>query len=484
MALLPSRARLASDDCEALIVALNKELHTIKGQLTNLTKSLNVPVEAPQAPPPYTPSPSVDPIIYVPPCPNDSVRWSICTSIDQPPTPLPRIASRRKKKKEKISATLPPPDSTMRLLRVVDEREEERAKARSRYVELMKAHIEQQLKQFVEREKRLRKRKEAKEKRAKSVKKPAKFRSTGVDDKSFLENTYQSCLYKIIGVEQGMKKCGKLKTMAELREFWEQMLTRLQSPSKCKVPPSINIWEDKHLEQEQQEEEEETNSWAVTSSKQASNLNSIRTTPAPTPLKFVPCKLPELRSIKEILDNADIITPLLDSKPTDHYPGSITRQRALVQKVYQRAKANEIAMRSLLPHGLTIERPSFRVCHEDSTSPVFSRQLPRVLPPLVHVPLEKMPDSETTQKHSIKNQNLELKCRESTNSNAGKVKVLLHPLSAKMKAPEDSIQSPHGLSPPRPVCVPLTMSKLLKVSVTKETGAKKAPVWTNYQVTS
>ena len=55
----------------------------------------------------------------------------------------------------------------MRLLRVVDEREEERAKARSRYVELMKAHIEQQLKQFVEREKRLRKRKEAKEKRAK-----------------------------------------------------------------------------------------------------------------------------------------------------------------------------------------------------------------------------------------------------------------------------------------------------------------------------
>ena len=85
-----------------------------------------------------------------------------------------------------------------------------------------------------------------------------------------------------------MKKCGKLKTMAELREFWEQMLTRLQSPSKCKVPPSINIWEDKHLEQEQQEEEEETNSWAVTSSKQASNLNSIRTTPAPTPLKFVP----------------------------------------------------------------------------------------------------------------------------------------------------------------------------------------------------
>ena len=108
-----------------------------------------------------------------------------------------------------------------------------------------------------------------------------------------------------------MRKCGKLKTMAELREFWEQMLTRLQSPSKSKVQPSISIWEDKHLQQKQQEEEEEeeTNSWALTSSKpnvcklrsqtshkpfvmqQASNLNSVRPTPPPTPLKFVPVRV-------------------------------------------------------------------------------------------------------------------------------------------------------------------------------------------------
>lgn len=62
---------------------------------------------------------------------------------------------------------VPSPAATLRFLRVVDEREEERARARSRYLGLMRKHIENQLQQFMEREQLLTKRKERKEKKEK-----------------------------------------------------------------------------------------------------------------------------------------------------------------------------------------------------------------------------------------------------------------------------------------------------------------------------
>lgn len=136
-------------------------------------------------------------------------------------------------------------------------------------------------------------------------------------------------------------------------------------------------------------------------------------------------------------------------------------------------------MRSLLPHGLTIERPSFEVC-EDSTFPslaAFPRHSAAVLPPLSHVPecalqptAATMPDSQTTLKHSIKNQGLELRCLQEAMGNrySGQGKNQLHPLTVNVTASKESLlSSSHRVSPSRPVCVPLTMSELLETSVTK-----------------
>lgn len=137
-------------------------------------------------------------------------------------------------------------------------------------------------------------------------------------------------------------------------------------------------------------------------------------------------------------------------------------------------------MRSLLPHGLAIERPSFKVCEESvSPHPILTRHSPAVLPPLSHVPNHlmhpdaTMPDSQTTLKHSIKNQDLELRCLRrrhgSRYSEKGK-SLQLHPLTVKVTASTESlISSSHVLSPSKPVCVPLTMSDLLQNGVTKVT---------------
>lgn len=59
------------------------------------------------------------------------------------------------------------PDTTSHFLNVVDEREAERAKARARYLSLMRMHIEKQLKDIMARENVLKKRKKRREKKAK-----------------------------------------------------------------------------------------------------------------------------------------------------------------------------------------------------------------------------------------------------------------------------------------------------------------------------
>lgn len=66
-------------------------------------------------------------------------------------------------------ATTPVPNvsNTLELLRIVDEREDERAEIRGRYLCLMRNHIEQQLQELVERESLFKKRKKMREKKAK-----------------------------------------------------------------------------------------------------------------------------------------------------------------------------------------------------------------------------------------------------------------------------------------------------------------------------
>lgn len=64
-----------------------------------------------------------------------------------------------------------------------------------------------------------------------------------------------------------MKKCGKLKTLPDLKDFWEQMLSPLQSPAykyQDNLFPPTSIWTVR------EEEEDETNSWAITASQNVS----------------------------------------------------------------------------------------------------------------------------------------------------------------------------------------------------------------------
>lgn len=78
---------------------------------------------------------------------------------------------------------------------------------------------------------------------------------------------YFTSLIQIIGVEHILRQCGKLKTIAELKEFWEQMLSPLQPPpeqSKRREssPRALSVAEE--IEWKQLEEEGFTNSWAIT----------------------------------------------------------------------------------------------------------------------------------------------------------------------------------------------------------------------------
>lgn len=145
-----------------------------------------------------------------------------------------------------------------------------------------------------------------------------------------------------------------------------------------------------------------------------------------------------------------------------------------MKRVYQRAKANEIAMRTLLPRGTAIEHPSFNVC--DTCTSVSLPPIPMVLPPLpqipptcggVHDPI--MPDSNTKLRHSIKNLDLHLKCLElSRNKSVLSQSSNLHPLSVNITASKESFSpTSHVKSPSKPVYIPLTMAELEETNTTR-----------------
>ena len=73
---------------------------------------------------------------------------------------------------------------------------------------------------------------------------------------------------QIIGIEHQMKKAGKLKRLADLKEFWELMLG---PPSPSPAPPPSHpapitkpAMHGLHTFSEEEEEEEEFTSWALT----------------------------------------------------------------------------------------------------------------------------------------------------------------------------------------------------------------------------
>lgn len=170
----------------------------------------------------------------------------------------------------------------------------------------------------------------------------------------------------------------------------------------------------------------------------------------------------------------------------------IGKQRARMQRVYQRAKANEMAMRTLLPNEATIECPCFLLSEQSldppSPSPVrrshHTTVKPHpslVLPPLVHPDGHVTPitqgsstnippvahtsdrrDSNTSLRDSI-NKRKDSKSR-SVEDKPLLHKPLLHPLSSQNVAASDTLPVSGMKLSSKPVCVPLTMSELLQTT--------------------
>ena len=80
-------------------------------------------------------------------------------------------------------------------------------------------------------------------------------------------------IFQIIEVEHSLRKCGKLKSISDIKEFWEQMLAPLQTPAITILPASSRT-STAELEQALQEEDC-TNSWAITASTPDANKVSI-----------------------------------------------------------------------------------------------------------------------------------------------------------------------------------------------------------------
>lgn len=173
-------------------------------------------------------------------------------------------------------------------------------------------------------------------------------------------------------------------------------------------------------------------------------------------------------------------------------PGAVYKQRARLRHVYQRAKANEMAMRTLLPNETAIEHPTFNVCEESlfpspPSSLLSGAHHSKVLPPLVQpcFKLPSLPQATNTTLPSLahaadsvdskapveKKNYVMLSKMNGTNVS----KTISHPLSKSVTADrgtayQESIATTSTKSSSttsKPVCLPLTMSELLKTTPIK-----------------
>lgn len=147
------------------------------------------------------------------------------------------------------------------------------------------------------------------------------------------------------------------------------------------------------------------------------------------------------------------------------------KQRARIHQVYQRAKANEMAMRYLLPNEAAIQRPSFFVGNHSPSSVSPTSHVSVVLPPLSHLlDNSSTEDSRTAVSHAMKKRNLQ-GCSDSSNQlrkSPQQGKILSHPLAINVSTPKGHVLTSAGMnSAAKLVRVPLTMSDLLETTPIK-----------------
>ena len=126
-------------------------------------------------------------------------------------------------------------------------------------LESLQQHVQQQLQRQRQRDSRWEAKcrtREARERRGRLALKPRASRSQLKSDTAFLQNLHTSIFYKIVEVEQKMKRQGLLRRKVDHELFWSTMLSRDRTDPIPPPPPISYAIEE--------EPEELTNTWAVT----------------------------------------------------------------------------------------------------------------------------------------------------------------------------------------------------------------------------
>ena len=124
-------------------------------------------------------------------------------------------------------------------------------------LEALQEHVQQQQRRQRQKDSQWearRRSREARERRARLALKPRAHRSELRNDTAFLQKLHTSVFYKIVEVEQKMKRQGLLRRKMDHELFWRTMLSRDRAGVSPPLPVSAV----------EEEYEELTNTWAVT----------------------------------------------------------------------------------------------------------------------------------------------------------------------------------------------------------------------------
>ncbi|XP_065907469.1 golgin subfamily A member 6-like protein 22 isoform X2 [Dysidea avara] len=338
-----------------------------------------------------------------------------------------------------------------RHLEVLANKEKQCIKNKRRYVKLMSIRIEQQQQEAKKQQEIFEKRREkeqAKEKARLLKKKPARYRGNGETDYSFLAHLPQSLFYKIVAMENELKKSGKLNNIQEVKAFWDEML----APPTTTVESSYKHAEDNFIEEE---DEDVTNSWAVTTTVIASSYKSRFPKSRKSIMeqtKFVPVQIPVLKPIEDIFSTENA-RKREEQRITEHKAriDLIQTQSRAVNEMYHTSRANELATRRLLHEsGLLQEEPM----------KLFSKQETKMDAPKSKVKLRSKPVR-----------------KQVTSRTASSRKPFQDTTSLITSLPVNSIL-PNQDTKPDDKLVPLSIKAVEKDGPVKE--AKQSSLWKNY----
>ncbi|KAL5457153.1 hypothetical protein EMCRGX_G034394 [Ephydatia muelleri] len=227
---------------------------------------------------------------------------------------------------------------------MLDSVERERCELKKKCFMLMQKRIEHQLETLRETSRRFEQKLHVRQEKAKLERlkrKPVRYRSDGSEDWSFLRNIYQSPFYQVAELAHTHRKAGGATTMAT-----------------TEAVPQVRCVDD--CTEESGDDDGDingcTDSWAITAlpheydeQPQTDRMDSRASALRATPPSIVPVKLPQLRSIADILNEGGFGA---HERKTEDVHLSKLRQLSGLRRtrhlMYQQAKCNQIAMMRLL----------------------------------------------------------------------------------------------------------------------------------------